>query len=66
NGESVYGETNSAHEGEIAFEAPEAPLSHLWLVVMGAPTEHKMNPFSFNQEEGGEIFDDQWPYAIRF
>ena len=66
NGESVYGEMNSAHEGEISFEAPEAPLSHLWLVVMGAPAEHKMNPFSFNPEENADIFDDQWPYAVRY
>jgi hypothetical protein len=65
-GKSIYGEMNSAAEGTISFEAPEAPLSHLWLVVMGAPTEHKMNPFSFDQEEGEEVFDDQWPYAVRY
>ena len=64
-GESVYGEMNSAAEGSLSFTA-DAPLSHLWLVVMGAPTEHKMNPFSFNPEEGKDLFDDQWPYAIKY
>ena len=33
-------------------------LTHLWLVVMGAPTEHWMNP---NPEEK----DAQWPYRIK-
>ena len=65
NGESVYGKMSSAHEGEVVFEAPEAPLSHLWLVVMGAPTEHKMNPMDFHNSEDTTLFDDQWPYAIR-
>ncbi len=62
-GESVYGEMNKAPEGTVSFTA-EAPLSHLWLVVMGAPTEHKMNPMAWG-EEAGDVFDDQWPYAVR-
>lgn len=43
----------------IIFTAPKVNnLTHLWLVVMGAPTEHWMNP---NPEEK----DAQWPYRIK-
>jgi hypothetical protein len=64
-GESVYGEMNSAHEGTVSFTA-DAPLTHLWFVVMGAPTEHKMNPVDFHNAEDESLFDDQWPYAIKY
>ena len=43
----------------IIFTAPkDQTLTYLWLVVMGAPTEHWMNPTP------GEK-DAQWPYHIR-
>ena len=46
-------------EGVVKYIAPkDVPLAHLWLVVMGAPTEHWMNPIS------GEK-DAQWPYKIK-
>jgi len=47
------------YEGVVKYIAPkDVPLAHLWLVVMGAPTEHWMNPIS------GEK-DAQWPYKIK-
>ena len=53
-GETVYGDMHSAPEGTLTFTAPEvAGLSHLWLVVMGAPSEHHMES------------ENQWPYAIK-
>ncbi len=53
-GSTSYGDMNSAPESTIAFSAPEdSQLKHLWLVVMGAPKEYKMDN------------EDQWPYAIR-
>ena len=53
-GSTSYGDMNSAPEASIAFTAPEdSALKHLWLVVMGAPAEHRMDS------------DAQWPYAMR-
>lgn len=58
-GTSFYEPMQDASTGTIRFTAPkDTPLAHLWLVVMGAPAEHWMNP------EPGEI-DAQWPYRIR-
>ena len=58
-GKSVYGETGNDTEGVIRYVAPkDGTLTHLWLVVMGAPTEHWMNP-GYGKE------DAQWPYKIK-
>lgn len=54
NGERVYGETCSESKGQIKFTVP-ANTANLWLVVMGAPTEHA--------KLGSEI--DEWPYQIK-
>lgn len=68
-GTSVYGDMCADAEGSVSFTAPEdAPLQHLWLVVMGAPTSHRMNPIDFHNAETAAsqgIYDDQWPYSIR-
>lgn len=68
-GETIYGDMHSADEGEIWFVAPKvSPLTHLWLVVMGAPEVHRMNPIDFHNAETAEaegIYDAQWPYSIR-
>ena len=53
-GQTIYGEMHEEKEGSISFKTPsDASLTHLWLVVMGAPSEHVM---------GSET---QWPYAIK-
>lgn len=58
-GKSMYGEMESDAKGRISYTVPEGtPLAYLWLVVMGAPTEHWMNP----EPEGK---DAQWPYRIK-
>lgn len=58
-GKSIYGEMYNNSEKSIIFTAPkDVALANLWLVVMGAPTEHWMNP-----EPGGK--DAQWPYRIK-
>lgn len=58
-GKSIYGEMQASQTGTLRFLPPEnVLLFHLWLVVMGAPAEHRMNP------EPGEK-DAQWPYRIR-
>lgn len=53
-GSAVYGEMQRNSEGTVTFTAPEgSALTHLWLVVMGAPSEHRMNS------------ENQWPYSLR-
>lgn len=61
-------------EGSITFTAPsDRKLAHLWLVVMGAPTEHWMNsvPERRRDEASGQPQkkaaeqDAQWPYRVK-
>lgn len=62
-GKSIYGTMAKANEGSISFVAPDTePLTHLWLVVMGAPTEHWMNPGGWDKPAAP---DAQWPYRIK-
>lgn len=63
-GKSVYGVAGKAKKGNIRFVAPkEDPLAYLWLVVMGAPTEHWMNPGGWDKPSTP---DAQWPYRIKY
>lgn len=59
-GKSVYGEMASKKKGKLVFRIPQEKIVHLWLVVMGAPQEHWMNPLPDSGEK-----DAQWPYRIR-
>lgn len=44
-GKSLYGEMSAKQKGKLTFKVPEnEKLVYLWLVVMGAPEEHWMNP----------------------
>lgn len=58
-GKSVYGEMKKDVQGNVSYtcDGDDVP-AYLWLVVMGAPTEHWMNP----EPEGT---DAQWPYRIK-
>lgn len=55
----VYSEVGNEAKGALQFEVP-AGTTHLWLVVMGAPTQH-----SYHLVDGEEANDEQWPYRIR-
>ena len=58
-GKSIYKDMCSNNGKNINFTVPkDVTLTHLWLVVMGAPMEHWMNP------NPGEK-DAQWPYRIK-
>lgn len=58
-GKAIYGEMKREKKGNISYQVPlHSSLSHLWLVVMGAPTEHWMN--AAPKEENA-----QWPYRIK-
>ena len=53
-GKRVYSDIHREDEKQIAFIVPQN-TTHLWLVVMGAPTEH------WKYKEGDE---SQWPYEF--
>ncbi len=58
-GQSIRGEIHRDAKGKVRFKTPtDRPLKHLWLVIMGAPTEHWMNP-------NDKTPDAQWPYQIK-
>lgn len=57
-GKSVYGDIFSAKKGKAAFSwGKDVEMAHVYLVVMGAPAEHWLNP-----EQGA---DAKWPYKVR-
>jgi hypothetical protein len=65
-GSPIYGQASSAADGSISFKAPKGEmLSHLWLVVMGAPTEHWPNPQGGWGGDSKADPDAQWPYQIK-
>ena len=58
-GKSIYGDMSRDEKDKIRFVTPKKQkLAHLWLVVMGAPTKHWMNPQDKHE-------DAQWPYRIK-
>ena len=65
-GTRLYGDIATATYAEprkdLAFECP-AGVSHLWLVVSGAPTSYWTRDWlSWSEESTAE----QWPYSVKF
>ncbi|MCF7972721.1 MAG: DUF6055 domain-containing protein [Phycisphaerae bacterium] len=63
-GSRVYGNVGTNPQDAAAFQVPEE-TEHLWLVVMGAPTEHW--PIVMGRRRGGpeDNTEEQWPYQIK-
>ncbi|MDE6547439.1 MAG: hypothetical protein K2L22_00400 [Muribaculaceae bacterium] len=60
-GNTYYGDMLSDAKGRVTYTAPaDKQITNLWLVVMGAPTEHWQN--IDGEENPG---DAQWPYSVR-
>lgn len=60
-GNAIYGDMEKARNGNVSFTTPaEGGIEKLWLVVMGAPTEHWRNV-----DGPDNPGDAQWPYSIR-
>ena len=59
-GTRTYSSTGRDAEGEVSITIPEK-CSHLWFVVMGAPTKWWTHSWNDNVTD-----DEQWPYAVRF
>lgn len=58
-GSRTYSDVFSKTDGQAVFEVP-ASTDYLWLVVMGAPTEHWKHEADYNNNN-----DEQWPYQIK-
>ncbi|MFD2556621.1 DUF6055 domain-containing protein [Sphingobacterium tabacisoli] len=58
-GTCFYSNVGSEKQGKIEFVVPK-DTKYLWLVVSGAPKEHKVHLV-----DGDESNDEQWPYAIK-
>lgn len=59
-GTRTYSPAGRDAEGEVSIIIPEG-CTHLWFVVMGAPTKWWTHSWNDNAND-----DEQWPYAVRF
>ena len=59
-GTRTYSDIGRDAQGEVSITIPEG-CTHLWFVVMGAPTEWWTHSWNDNTSD-----DEQWPYAVRF
>ena len=59
-GTRTYSDIGRNAEGEVSITIPEG-CTHLWFVVMGAPTKWWTHSWNGNVSD-----DEQWPYAVRF
>ncbi|MDE5999184.1 MAG: DUF4859 domain-containing protein, partial [Bacteroidaceae bacterium] len=59
-GTRTYGEMGRDAEGDVTLTVPEN-CTHLWFVVMGAPTTYWRHPWDEDTSN-----DEQWPYAVKF
>jgi hypothetical protein len=62
-GKRVYSDACNKSQGTLSFGVP-AETEYLWLVVMGAPTEHWETVLRWNDKKA-ENLDAQWPYQIK-
>ncbi len=68
-GSRVYGAVHKDANSTAKFKVP-GDTEHLWLVVMGAPSEHW--PVVTNRRRPAEgtvnpvIAEEQWPYQVKF
>jgi uncharacterized protein DUF6055 len=65
-GSRQYGDMYSNAKGTGNFSVPEK-TKHLWLVVMGAPSDHWIRQGGRRRRGGGGEgpADEQWPYRFR-
>ncbi len=61
-----YGEVKTDKEGVAELTVP-SNCTHLFFVVMGAPTEHWQHPWDRNKSASSWTQNgEQWPYQVRF
>ena len=59
-GTRTYSDIGRNAEGEVSITIPEG-CTHLWFVVMGAPTKWWTHSWNGNVSD-----DEQWPYSVKF
>lgn len=64
NGTRVYSEVGKNAQGVLKFKVPK-DTEFLWLVVMGAPTEHWPVSIGRQRTESDAKNEEQWPYKIK-
>jgi hypothetical protein len=64
NGNRVYSIVGKNAEGELKFKVP-VDTEYLWLVVMGAPTEHWPVNIGRQRVDGDSKKEEQWPYQFK-
>ena len=64
-GTRIYGEVKSDKEGIAELTVP-ASCSHLFFVVMGAPTVHWSHPWDRGHSAPFSQNNEQWPYRVQF
>jgi len=63
-GERIYSNARADADGKTTFKVPKG-TQYLWLVVMGAPTEHWSIPMRRRGEQAEAPQEEQWPYQIK-
>ena len=63
-GSRVYSAISKDAHGTTKFKVPES-TEYLWLVVMGAPTEHWPVTMGRQRQAADSTKEEQWPYQIK-
>ncbi|RKR05018.1 hypothetical protein C8C83_4347 [Flavobacterium sp. 90] len=63
NGKRIYSQIFKKNNGKVSFKVPK-DTEHLWLVVLGAPTEHWSRPNRWG-DNPDKTPDEQWPYEFQ-
>lgn len=64
NGTRIYSEVGKDASGNLSFKVP-VDTEYLWLVVMGAPTEHWPVTMGRQRTDADAKNEEQWPYQIK-
>jgi len=64
NGNRVYSAVGKNSKGELKFKIPN-DTEYLWLVVMGAPTEHWPVTMGRQRTDADAKKEEQWPYQFK-
>ncbi|MFV0589166.1 DUF6055 domain-containing protein [Bacteroides reticulotermitis] len=60
NGKAQYAPMHKADTETVSYTIPTG-TSHLYFVVLGAPTQYATHPWNDTEAD-----DDQWPYKVKF
>lgn len=65
-GSRTYSETGADKQGQVSLVVPKE-CTHLWFVVMGAPTKYWSHSWTRGVDPSSYAGNgEQWPYAVKF